>query len=113
MIPTNCLILGDHSIQYNSKYDVSKDIIQNDTIYSFLNLKYILGVRWFYLKYISTGYSKRSCTFGNTGDVDDCGWLVSGVDRYKWTLYSGKTPTTYTGPARDHTTASGKVELQT
>ncbi|OPL32967.1 hypothetical protein AM593_07550, partial [Mytilus galloprovincialis] len=63
-------------------------------------------VRWFYLKSISTGYSKRSCTFGNSGDVDGCGWLISGVDRYKWTLYSGKTPTKFTGPDRDHTTAS-------
>ncbi|CAC5384127.1 unnamed protein product [Mytilus coruscus] len=53
---------------------------------------------------IKTGWAvNRSCTFENNYG---CGWLVSRNERYKWKLRRGSTPETYTGPQKDHTTAS-------
>ncbi|CAC5389526.1 unnamed protein product [Mytilus coruscus] len=57
------------------------------------------------ISYSCKGIVNRSCKFANK-DHDDCGWRVNGNDRYKWTLQSGNTPETYTGPGRDHTTSS-------
>ncbi|CAC5389522.1 unnamed protein product [Mytilus coruscus] len=54
------------------------------------------------ISYSCKGIVNSSCNFTN----DDCGWRVSGNDRYKWTLQRGKTPETFTGPGRDHTTTS-------
>ncbi|CAC5426136.1 unnamed protein product [Mytilus coruscus] len=55
------------------------------------------------VSYSCTGVVNRSCTFENDYG---CGWLVSGYERYQWKLRRGTTPETYTGPQKDHTTAS-------
>ncbi|CAC5355494.1 unnamed protein product [Mytilus coruscus] len=57
------------------------------------------------ISYSCKGIVNSSCTFDN----GQCGWSVNGYDKYKWTLQSGKTPESDTGPDRDHTTASGKA----
>ncbi|XP_052069169.1 MAM and LDL-receptor class A domain-containing protein 1-like [Mytilus californianus] len=54
------------------------------------------------VSYSCTEIVNNSCTFEN----DDCGWRVSGYERYKWAIRSGKSPESSTGPNRDHTTAS-------
>ncbi|XP_045208516.1 MAM domain-containing glycosylphosphatidylinositol anchor protein 1-like [Mercenaria mercenaria] len=50
--------------------------------------------------------SQVKCTF----DAGLCSWHQSVNDNFDWTLISGETPTTNTGPSNDHTlgTAAGK-----
>ncbi|CAC5389521.1 unnamed protein product [Mytilus coruscus] len=58
------------------------------------------------ISYSCTGHSTSSCTFENEDFSVNCGWYERGSVRYKWVLGHGETPTYYTGPDRDHTTAS-------
>lgn len=60
-----------------------------------------------------TGHSNSTCTFETEDIPVQCGWYERGSARYKWVLRKGRTPSYYTGPGRDHTTASGKFNVQT
>ncbi|XP_063444934.1 MAM domain-containing protein 2-like [Mytilus trossulus] len=48
------------------------------------------------------GLANSSCTF----ESGKCGWLVNGLDRYKWKRQRGIGRHSSTGPDKDHTTAS-------
>jgi len=53
--------------------------------------------------YKLAGPQTISCNF----DIDICGWSqVTKTDDFDWTVNSGPTSTTGTGPSKDHTSGS-------
>ena len=75
------------------------------TLYSFIKEKHtiyyvpiIYNVLWF----ISD--SKQDCNF----ETNVCQWSQDLTSQYKWSLHSGQTTTSNTGPSHDHTTGSCK-----
>ena len=62
------------------------------------------------LNIIGKNYSRpfnlgRNCTF----DRDLCGFTQAKSDAFDWTRIKGATPTSGSGPSRDHTSGTGEV----
>ena len=58
--------------------------------------------------YLIIFYYSVTCNFDNN---NICSWHQSTNDDFDWTLISGDTPTSFTGPPGDHTSTSGKLKM--
>jgi len=49
-----------------------------------------------------------NCNFESKGDTGKCKWLDAKDDVFDWTIHSGRTPSSGTGPSYDHTLSQGQ-----